>query len=147
MEFQSSETVELTLQLGASLLLVIICTMIHGTGLFWLARALDLRKERLERHEFNFRALLLMSAMGLGLFLLHLLEILIFAAFYLLFSSVSLFEEALHFSASTYATVGQGAEYFPDEWALMGSLEGLLGFLLIGWSTAFIVRNVTRLQN
>ena len=34
---------------------------------------------------------------------------------------------------------------FPVEWRLVGALEGLIGFLLIGWSTAFFVTDMNRL--
>ena len=55
-------------------------------------------------------------------------------------------EEALYYSASAYATLGRGAEFFPADWRLIGALEALIGFLLIGWSTAFIVSKVNRLM-
>lgn len=143
----NGETVELAAQLGASMLLVVLCTLIHGLGLVGVSRLLRLEKERLKKHEFDLAALLIMCGMALCLFLLHMLEIAIFAVFYLLVGALGSLEEALHFSASAYATLGGAADYFPDEWGLMGAIEALIGFLLIGWSTAFIVRNVTRLQS
>jgi hypothetical protein len=147
MEVQTSETVDIAVQLGASMLLVTICTLIHGLGLVAVSRALNLDEDRLKEHDFDISALMLMCGMALCLFLLHMLEIAVFAAFYLIVGALDSLEEALHFSASTYATLGQTADYFPEDWALTGAIEGLIGFLLIGWSTAFIVRNVTPLQN
>ncbi len=147
MELQSSDTVDIAVQLGASMLLVVVCTLIHGLGLVAVSRVLNLEEDRLKKHDFDISAVLLMCAMALCLFLLHMLEIAVFAAFYLVVGALGSLEEALHFSASTYATLGQTADYFPENWALMGAIEGLIGFLLIGWSTAFIVRNVTRLQS
>ena len=147
MVMQSSETVDIAVQLGASMLLVVVCTLVHGLGLVTVTRVLDLQEDRLKEHDFDISALLLMCGMALCLFLLHMIEIAIFAAFYLIVGALGTLEEALHFSASTYATLGQTADYFPDDWALMGAIEGLIGVLLIGWSTAFIVRNVTKLQS
>ena len=146
MKLQSSETVDLAVQLGASMVLVVICTIIHGVGLIFATRFLDLRDDRMKERDFGFSALPLMCGMALCLFLLHMAEITVFAFFYLLVGAMESLEEALHFSASTYATLGRAAEYFPDDWALMGSIEALIGFLLIGWSTAFIVRNVNRMR-
>jgi hypothetical protein len=74
------------------------------------------------------------------------IEITIFALFYMFIGAIDGLEEALSYSASTYATLGRTAEYFPQEWRLIGSIEALIGFLLIGWSTAFIVRNVDKLS-
>jgi Ca2+/Na+ antiporter len=147
MEVQSSETVDIVVQLGASMLLVVICTVIHALGLAGASRFLNLEEDRLKEHDFDLSALMLMCGMALCLFLLHMLEITVFAIFYLLVGAVASLEEALHYSASTYATLGRTADYFPDDWALMGAIEALIGFLLIGWSTAFIVRNVNRLAS
>ena len=140
------EPVALGLQLGSAAGLVVVMTLVHGLGLVGISRALNLKGERLEEHDFDFRAVLLMCSMALSLFLLHLLEIAIFAAFYLLVGAIDTLEEALYFSASTYATLGRTEEYFPTDWRLLGSIESLIGFLLIGWSTAFIVSRVDKLR-
>ena len=34
---------------------------------------------------------------------------------------------------------------FSDEWRLVGALEALVGFILIGWSTAFMVRTLRKI--
>lgn len=142
-----SHAVKLAAQLGASALLVVICTMIHGGGLAGITRLFNLRDERLKEHDYNFQAVMLTCAMTLSLFLLHMVEIAAFAAFYLAVGAMSTVQDALHFSASTYATLGRTAEYFPKDWSLMGAIEALIGFLLIGWSTAFIVRNVSKMRS
>lgn len=141
------DTIELAVQLASSALLVVVCTFVHGLGLIGISRLLGLRGERLEQRNFDTRALFLMCGMALCLFLLHMVEIALFAGFYLLVGAMETLQEALHFSASTYATLGRTAGYFPSDWALMGAIEALIGFLLIGWSTAFIVRNVDELRS
>ena len=143
---ESGDTIELAVQLGASALLVIFCTIVHGLGLAGITKLLRLREDRLKEHDFNARAVMLMCAMALCLFSLHMIEIAIFAAFYMIVGAVESVQEALHFSASTYATLGRTSEYFPSDWRLMGAIEALIGFLLIGWSTAFIVRNASKLS-
>ena len=87
-----------------------------------------------------------MSGMGLLLLILHTLEIAIFAVFYLLINAMQTMEESLYYSASAYATLGRTADYFPADWRLMGALEALIGFILIGWTTAFIVSKANRLM-
>lgn len=140
------QTIELAVQLGASMLLVIVCTIIHGVGLASIARLLNLNDDRLKEREFDVRGVMLTTAMALCLFVLHMVEIAVFAGFYLLAGAIGAFDQALNYSASAYATLGQTIDYFPDDWSLMGSIESLTGFLLIGWSTAFIVRNVSLLR-
>lgn len=139
-------TVELAIELAASGGMMLVMTLIHGLGLIAVSRLLKLDPDRLEELDFNMRAVGLMCGMGVALFALHTLEIWIFAGFYLVVGAMQSLEEALYYSASAYATLGRTAEYFPVQWRLMGAVEALIGFLLIGWSTAFIVRNMNKLM-
>ena len=87
-----------------------------------------------------------MGTYGLLLMALHFMEIFIFA---IVLSGQSgamhSLEEALYYSASCYATLGDAAANFPNEWRLVGALEALIGFVLIGWSTAFMVRTLRKI--
>ena len=141
-----SNAIQLGVQLAAAAGLVLVMTIVHGLGLVGVAKLLRLKDERLEELDFNFHAIMLMCGMALSLFALHMVEIGIFAGFYLATGSLETLEEALYYSASAYATLGRTAEYFPDEWRLLGAIEALVGFLLIGWSTAFIVSNSNKLR-
>lgn len=125
---------------------MLVMTVTHALGLTGISRLLDLRKEHLKEMSFSFKSIALMSGMGLLLLALHALEIGIFAVFYLLIDAMQTLEEALYYSASAYATLGRTADYFPADWRLIGALEALIGFLLIGWSTAFIVSKANRLM-
>lgn len=125
---------------------MLIMTVTHALGLTGISQALNLSGERLKEMTFDFRSIGLLSGMGLLLLLLHTIEIGIFAFFYLAIGAMQNLEEALYYSASAYATLGRTAEFFPRDWRLIGALEALIGFLLIGWSTAFIVSKATRLM-
>jgi hypothetical protein len=76
---------------------------------------------------------------------LHFIEILIFAVFFRYVGALRSMEEALYYSASCYATLGTAASNFAEEWRLVGALESLIGFVLIGWSTAFMVRTLRKI--
>lgn len=141
----SSETVALGLQLAVAAGMTLLMTLVHGLGLIGITRALRLHGERLEEHDFNWGAIGLMSATALALFALHTAEIWIFALLYLGVDAIATLEEALFYSASAYATLGWAADYFPQEWRLVGAVEALVGFLLIGWSTAFIASKLGKL--
>lgn len=137
---------ELGLQVAASLGLVALMVMIHSVGLIEFSRRLHLRKEELEDRKFDYTAVLLMARLGMLLFALHLIEIALFALFYLLVDAIGSLEAALHLSASAYATLGSTSDYFAQEWRLVVAIEALIGFILIGWSTAFMVSTVNRLR-
>ena len=79
-----------------------------------------------------------------GLFFLHTIEIWTWAIAYLVSGAMTTFDAALYFSATTFATVGYGDITLAAEWRLFGALEGVNGFLLIGWSTAYLVAASTR---
>ena len=140
------QTVTLGKQLGAAGGMMLVMTIVHALGLTGISKLLNLRKEHLKEMSFSLKSISLMSAMGLLLLILHTFEIGIFAAFYLLIDAMQTVEEALYYSASAYATLGRTADYFPADWRLIGALEALIGFILIGWSTAFIVSKANRLM-
>lgn len=134
-------------QLLASGLMMLAVTLVHGFGLMAISRVFRLDNERLEEHAFDYKAVGLMCGIALSIFTLHMIEIAMFALFYIWVEALSQFDEALYYSASAYATLGRTAEYFPSDWRLIGAIEALIGFLMIGWSTAFVVRNVDKLRN
>jgi hypothetical protein len=142
---ETSATLDLGIQLAVAAALVLLMTMIHSVGLVGISRVLRLEKDRLVEHNFNASAIGLLGGLGLMVFALHIAEIFIFAGFYLTIGAMQTLEEALFYSASAYATLGWTADFFPSEWRLIGSLESLTGFILIGWSTAFMVSTMKRL--
>ena len=144
-EFDARAT-ELAVQLGTSFALVALMIIIHSIGLIEVSRRLHLKQEELENRNFDYSAVLLMAGLGSLLVSLHIIEIVIFALFYLGVGALTTLEAALYYSASAYATLGRPADYFPDDWRLIGALEALVGVVLIGWSTAFVVTTMNRLR-
>lgn len=143
---EESDTVQLWLQLGLSAIMVVVMTIVHSLGLVAISKVLKLNKDRLVDHDFNGRALVLLGSLGLLIFALHIFEIWVFAALYLLLGAMQTLEEALYYSASAYATLGRTADYFPNEWRLIGAVEALIGFVLISWSAAFMATTMNRLK-
>jgi hypothetical protein len=82
--------------------------------------------------------------MALFLFAIHLVEIAIFAAFYMAVGAIGTVEDALFSSAAAYTTLGI-AENAAGEWRLVAAFEGLAGFLMIGWSVAVFITEMDRL--
>lgn len=136
---------DLGLQLAVVAGFVLVMVVVHSAGLVGISRALRLHDERNIPNEFGLRAAFLMGSYGLLLFALHFLEIFVFAAFYRAVGAMRSMEEALYYSASCYATLGASTTGFSEEWRLVGALEALVGFILIGWSTAFMVRTLRKI--
>jgi len=77
---------------------------------------------------------------------LHLIETVLWAAFYRLAGMLPDFETALYFSITSFTTVGYGDVVLPASWRLLGPIEAAIGILMFGWSTAIIVATITRLH-
>ena len=138
------EVADLGLQLAVGAAFVVLMVMIHSAGLVGVTRGLKLHQDRSIPNEWGLRAAALLGTYGVLLFALHFFEIFLFAAFFRWVGSLTTMEEALYYSASCYATLGATVR-FSEEWRLVGALEALIGFVLIGWSTAFMVRTLRRI--
>ena len=78
------------------------------------------------------------------LVLLHLAEISVWGLFYWWQKCLPDVESAFYFSAVTYTTVGYGDLLLPQEWRLVGAVEGLTGILMCGLSTGLFFAVVSR---
>lgn len=136
---------QLGTQIVAAYALVILMTLVHAIGVILVTKLLKLEDESLRAHRLDLGAFGLLISMALGLFALHTLEIGLFASFYLAVGAIQDLEQALYFSTSAYATLGHPDIAFPARWRLVGAVEGLAGFLLIGWSTAVFVTDMNKL--
>ena len=80
-----------------------------------------------------------------GLLALHAIQIGAYAALYLLVGQFDDFETALYFSGTTFSTLGYGDITITATHRLLAAGEGVIGLMLIGWSTAILVAVTTRL--
>ncbi|WP_291844413.1 potassium channel family protein [Maricaulis sp.] len=126
--------------------LAVWTVMVHMVGLGSLLALARLRTSRIDPHGSVLRQALFILIIVLGLFVLHAVEIWSFAMIYLALGAVTGLEEALYFSTSTFTTLGYGDVIIDSEWRLVSAMEGFTGFLMIGWSTAFLVSIVGRLR-
>lgn len=85
----------------------------------------------------------ILTIVTLGVSFTLIVEIWIWGMFYLIIDVVPDLETALYFSTSSFTTVGYGDIYLDKDWRLISSIESLNGFLLFGWSTAFIFEIVS----
>ena len=59
--------------------------------------------------------------------------------------AIPTFDQAIYFSTITYSTTGYNSEGLSPDWQMIAAIEGLNGFLMLGWSTAFFVKTVAQL--
>lgn len=82
----------------------------------------------------------------MGLFALHSIQIWFFALTYIAIGEFNALEPALYFATSTFTTVGFGDIVLGEKWRMLAAAGSANGFLLIGWSTAFLVSVSARVR-
>lgn len=136
----------LWLELSIAALIVPTLALTHGLGLLAMSRMFNLTDDALLHRRLSPRSILLVAFMAILLFTLHSIEIGAVGLLFLFGGACRTLTQALVLSASYYTTTGAGPETLPAGWRIIGHAESLLGLLLIGWSTAFLVRKIDRLQ-
>lgn len=136
------------IELLVATFMVLATVFIHTMGVLLLGRLarLEQREEmNLGISPFSFAGVTMIMTVVLGLFVLHGLEIWLYAALYLQLGAIGSLREAVYFSTQTYAAIGYSDNAIADAWRLVGAIEGINGLLLLGWSTAFFVTVMRRL--
>ena len=125
--------------------LVSINVSIHATGMVELFHWLTRKQPKIEREFGAVNDILLFIEIFAVILSLHLVEICVWAGFYILWGGLKDFESALYFSITTYSTIGYGDVTLPVGWRLLGAIEGVTGVLTFGWSTGVIFAVASRL--
>jgi hypothetical protein len=124
------------LMLGS--LVIALTVVVHTVGLIAVTHAMTWLVGVFRIHHRRSRVLAMIIVV-FGLFLVLTVEVWIWAAAHLMLGVVGDFETALYFSTVTFSTVGYGDVVPAHEWRQFAALEGVNGFLLIGWSTAYLI--------
>ncbi len=134
-----------SLLLAAGLVLVTCAVQFWGlVGLSWVMRRHYMRHPDQLTGLASQGATIIMVVMGL--FFLHTIQIWLYALTYLAIGEFDTLEPALYFSTSTFTTVGFGDLVLAENWRMLAAAESANGFLLIGWSTAFLVAVTARVR-
>ncbi|MFC3097976.1 ion channel [Alteraurantiacibacter palmitatis] len=133
-----------------SAVMVVLCVAVHGAGLFGLSRWMrsEASTERFRHMDpLSPRGALFTLSVVVAIIVLHGLEIWLYAFAYIGIGAVTGgLEEALYFSTISYSTVGYSDAQILPEWRLVGAFESILGVILLGWSTAFFLRTLSRID-
>lgn len=112
--------------------LMALCVCIHAMG---LNAAITWTRAKLEKGTRGFwPSTWVLIRVASWTVLLHLLQILVWAAYYAWKDAMPDFTTAAYFSAVTYTTTGYGDLVLPEAWRLVGGVEALTGILMCGLS-------------
>ena len=119
-------------------IIIVTTFLFHTIGLVGLTKLLSRFHRRLGPGTLaaDIPAMLLIVV---GLFAIIMVEVTIWAAVFTYVGAIGDFNTALYFSTSNFATVGFGDVVPSHDWRLLAAIEGVGGFLLIGWSSAYLV--------
>ena len=122
------------------IVLIAITVVIHAIGTGVWVRHLG-RRYTQEGQWTGERSVLVLVNTAVVVFVLHTVEIVIWALAYLALvptSELASFEEAVYFSFVTFTTLGYGDISLTESYRLLSGVEALNGIILVGWTTAMI---------
>ncbi len=132
------------LHAGAAAVLVMLSLSFQSAG---MAALIVWGKSHFERDMSRLgavRSAAMMVQFTTVIFVLHALQILLWAVFYR-WNCFRTWESAFYFSTASYSTVGSGDLLLPPAWRTMGTLEAVTGVLMCGLSASLLFAIVTRL--
>ena len=138
----------LATQLALGCLLIVITVIIHGVALDRLIYLLERAKPHIDQQLSRLTTKTnVMVVTILYVFFSHIIQIWVWALCYLGLGVLPDLETALYFSTTAFTTVGFGDVHLGADWRLLSSFEAANGFILFGWSTAFIFEVMNRIYN
>jgi type III secretory pathway component EscU len=124
-------------------LLMVITTVIHASGMLLVVRQVISKSEQVLNRS---RRMHLYSVSGVVLlmFIVSVLEVMVWSVTYLWLGAFEDFERATYFSMVTFTTLGYGEIVLSEEWRLLASFEAANGIIMFGWTTAIVLAAVQR---
>jgi hypothetical protein len=129
--------------LAAGTAVIALTVLIHTSGLIGVTHVMAWLVAHFRMHGRRSRVLAMITLV-FGLFAVLTIEVWLWALCYLMVGAFTDLATALYFSTVTFSTLGFGDVVPPERWRLFAALEAVNGFLLIGWSTAYLVAASTR---
>ena len=117
-------------------LLVAITMAIHGTGMFAILQLTDWIKDRFATSQSFVGGLGLVIVASLLIIVTNILEVQVWALFFVLQHAQPNHSVALYNALLNYTTLQ--ADYLPQHWHLLEALLGMAGLLTVAWSTGIL---------
>jgi hypothetical protein len=123
--------------------LVLVTTVLHGIATIGVLVMLKGAGRLMQR--IPLQRTLLIAGLVVFMFLVSLLDAVLWAHAYLWVGAFEQLEESLYFSMVTFTTLGYGDITLPSQWRLLASLEAANGIIMFGWTTALVAAVIQRL--
>ena len=123
-------------QLVVGAVMMLVTAVIQTFGVVSLEEFVDRVRDEIARNTTRRRMLLALCAVIVYLFALHLLEMALWAAFYLPLAEYQSFAVAMYESALAFTTMDVAE--LPPDWKFLSAAEGVTGLLMFAWSTGVL---------
>ena len=132
------------LNMAIAALLMVITTAVHASGMLLVVRvvlsdAAQAGHRKPQVHLFSVAGVVLL------MFLVSVIEVLVWSVSYLWLGAIDGFEKATYFSMVTFTTLGYGDIVLSEQWRLLASFEAANGIIMFGWTTAIVLAAVQRI--
>lgn len=123
--------------------MLLAATMVmHGSGVLVTLRSIDALKRRAGDVWTGFAGMAILIAASWMLVLLHLIEVVVWAVFYLWTDAINTPDAnasvAYYFALMEYTTIGSTYNLKLD-WRLLEGMNGIAGLLTFAWSTSVLI--------
>ncbi len=137
----------LFLQLLTGAGMIGVTVIIQAMALDFIIRRTGASEKLLRRLSRNFWQPLMASIVVVSVFAVQITHIWLWAILYRVLGCAPLenFSDALYFATTTYTTLGYGDIVLEPSFRMLSGVEAANGFLLFGWTTAFIFEVISQL--
>ena len=126
--------------------LVLVTTVVHGVATAIVLTVLKKTGHLLHlKRTSQWQRSVMAGALVVSLFLVSVLDAVMWCYAYLSVGAIAQLEEALYFSMVTFTTLGYGDVTLSSDWRLLASFEAANGVIVLGWSTALVAAFIQRL--
>jgi len=132
------------LNMAIAALLMVITTAIHASGMLLVVRVV-LQDMAQTTHRKKLMHLYSVAGVVLLMFLVSVIEVLVWSVTYLWLGALDGLEKATYFSMVTFTTLGYGEIVLDEQWRLLASFEAANGIIMFGWTTAIVLAAVQRI--
>ncbi len=122
----------------------VVTFLVHAGGLILLTQIIAYLLARSWLDGSRAGKVVALAVLALGMFVLVCVELALWAAGMVAVGAFANFDTAFYFSASAFATIGFTDVAPSPEWRLLAAMEGIAGFLIMGWSAAYLVTSGIR---
>ncbi|MCU0787497.1 MAG: potassium channel family protein [Verrucomicrobia bacterium] len=118
----------------------------HGLGMIWILHVIDRMQHRFAANQSFTRGLALVILASWLIILVHLVEVVLWAGFFLWQGALPNPSIACYFSLMQYTTVGSSID-LPLQWRLLQGMISIAGLMTFAWSTAVLLTLVRDFQD